>query len=121
MGKRARRRSRLFGVLPLYGAYPTIAVVRYDGDPDTFAALAESYLIRERGDGYGPGIDPPDPRLFRCVPCGWTDDYGWMLHEETGPGRGVWLGSRLTIAGHPEGPVGRNWIVPLPTGRRWRW
>lgn len=95
MGK---RRSP-FAVMPLddestFHPSRVLAVVRYDGDPDVFAALAAVWM---REEGYDEAVMPPRPRLFRWNPDP-TGYHEQVLAEAARPGRGVWLGSRLERA-----------------------
>lgn len=78
-----------------------VAVVRYDGDPDVFAALAENWL---RNEGYERPIEPPQPRLYRMNACA-DGEYAWTLGRPTRRGPGVWLGALLTLA-RPRGELG---------------
>jgi hypothetical protein len=70
------------------------AVIRYDGDPDVFTALAWRHCIQE---GIEQSVEPPEPRLYRCNPD-FTGEYSWLLHPADKPGRGVWLGAKLKTA-----------------------
>lgn len=73
-----------------------LAVVRYDGDPDVFTALAHNWLASQwrHPDDEPVAVAPPEPRLYRMNPY-QGDDYGWILGEPSRPGRGVWLGALL--------------------------
>lgn len=71
-----------------------IAVIRYDGDPDVFTALAWAYSIQESTEH---SIEPPQPRLYRCNPD-FTGEFSWLLYPAEKRGRGVWLGAELTTA-----------------------
>lgn len=87
-----------------YAPNRTVAVVRYDGDPDTFTALVLHWLLTER-DGCGDNaVLPPQPRLFR-----WNPDpsrtYAFLLADANKPGPGVWLGARVEFARDTSGPV----------------
>jgi hypothetical protein len=81
-------RSTAMRLLPL-DSDGDIAVIRYDGDPDVFTALAWAHCIREDIDY---SIKPPNPRLYRCNPDN-TGEYAWLLAEASTRGRGVWLGA----------------------------
>lgn len=73
-----------------------LAVVRYDGDPDVFTALAHQWLTGQRHYEDDPPVAvlPPEPRLYRMKPT-TSDDYGWILGEAPRPGSGVWTGALL--------------------------
>jgi hypothetical protein len=75
-----------------------VALVRYDGDPDVFAALAAAWLADN--DIHRP-IEPPKPRLYRCNPD-FTGEYGWLLGEPDRPGPGTFLGALIVTAQWPE-------------------
>ena len=79
-----------------------VGVVRYDGDPDVFTALAATWL---RQEGYEASILPPDPRLYRwnVDPTGYHPQVlGWAER----PGPGAWLGAVIECARPPgTGPV----------------
>lgn len=84
-----------FAVHKLIDCGRDVALVRYDGDPDVFTALAYQWLT-----DYGLGdrvIEPPQPRLYRMDPCN-SDDYAWTLAEANRPGRGVFTGALITLA-----------------------
>jgi hypothetical protein len=84
-----------FQVYWLSEAEPNVhAVVRYDGDPDVFAALAYKWLLLERRHEEPVAVCPPEPRLWRWNPSG-HDDPPLYLTERTRPGRGTWLGALL--------------------------
>ncbi len=71
-----------------------VAVIRYDGDPDVFTALAANWL---RYEDYDRPIEPPQPRLYRMNPC--VDyEYSWTLGRPVRRGPGVWLGALVTLA-----------------------
>lgn len=93
-------------------SYPptrNLAVIRYDGDPDVFTALAYEFL---RMEGHDTAIEPPRPRYYR-----WgfdtLDRTHQMLREASGPGRGVWLGA-LVVSARPagDGPVANRYCEP---------
>ncbi len=71
-----------------------VAVIRYDGDPDVFTALAWVHCMSEAVDH---SIEPPEPRLYRCNPD-WTGEYSWLLTPAEERGRGVWLGAKVKTA-----------------------
>jgi hypothetical protein len=83
-------KTKPYRVLPVDDEQ-TLALVRYDGDPDVFTALAWAYLIENDLDY---SIEPPEPRLFRCNPD-FTGEYSWLMAEATERGRGVFLGARV--------------------------
>lgn len=92
------RRRRPFAVYWIGDAPADVAgIVRYDGDPDVFTALATDWLRTER-DGYYDepvAICPPEPRLWRWNPNpGWAE-YPLTLTEETVRRPGTWLGSLI--------------------------
>jgi hypothetical protein len=91
-----------FGVYDLLDSEPSVALIRYDGDPDTFTALAATWLA-DRHAEYEDGdysIEPPRPRLYRFNPT--TDpDFSWSLGYPSRPGPGVFVGALLD--------VGRRW------------
>lgn len=92
-----------FGTYNLLDCEPEVALVRYDGDPDVFTALAWVWLM-EREDEYEDGhysVEPPQPRLYRMNPCA-DYEYSWTLGRPAKRGPGVFTGSVLTR--------GRNWI-----------
>lgn len=75
------------------------AVVRYDGDPDVFTALAGDW-VRNNLDGYYDApiaLCPPEPRLYRWNVAGEWGEYPLMLGESRRSGRGVWTGSLLRV------------------------
>lgn len=72
-----------------------IAVIRFDGDPDVFTALAWAHCIDE---GIEYAIAPPEPRLYRCNPD-WTREYSWLLYPAKQGGHGVWLGAKVMTSG----------------------
>lgn len=94
-----------------------VALVRYDGDPDVFAALAESWLIDQ---GIDRSSEPPAPRLYRMNAV-QSDEYGWVLGKPDKPGPGVFLGAVLTVARH-SGELGEIasfncWRIPCEAKR----
>lgn len=101
MTMRKPRRRTPFAVHPLIDCGRDVALVRYDGDEDTFTALAAAWLIDESIDR---AVEPPQPRLYRCNPT-QSDDYGWTLGKPSRPGPGTFLGAIVTLARHP-GPLG---------------
>lgn len=75
------------------------AVVRYDGDPDVFTALAGQW-VRDNLDGYYAmpiALCPPEPRLYRWNVAGGWNEYPIMLGEARRRGPGVWTGSLLRV------------------------
>jgi hypothetical protein len=91
-----------FGTYNLLDCEPDVAVIRYDGDPDVFTALAWIWLMERQGewdDGHY-SVEPPQPRLYRFNP---TDDpdYSWQLGRPTKRGPGVFTGAVLSR--------GRSW------------
>lgn len=91
-----------FGVYSLLECEPDVAVIRYDGDPDVFTALAWTWLM-DRQDEYEDGhysVEPPRPRLYRFNPTEHPD-YSWKLGHPEKRGAGVFTGSILTR--------GRSW------------
>jgi hypothetical protein len=105
----AERTRKPFGVHPLIDSEPYMAVIRYDGDPDVFAALAWAYLADRQAE-YEDGhysVEPPDPRLYRLNPT-VDPDFSWLLGRPTMPGRGTFVGAVLTR--------GRNWQCPYCFG-----
>jgi hypothetical protein len=82
----------------------TVAVVRYDGDPDVFTALVHHWLLTERANYGQQSVLPPEPRLFR-----WNPDpsrtFSYLLAKANNPGRGVWLGARVQFARDTTGPL----------------
>lgn len=111
------------------------AVVRYDGDPDVFTALAGQWM-RANLDGHYDmpiALCPPEPRLYRWNPADNWSDYPIVLGEPSRPGRGVWTGSLLRVVpvgcedcqrmrgrGHAEGCVnaGVTNLITLQFGGR---
>ncbi len=85
----------------------TVALVRYDGDPDVFTALAANWL---RYEGIEGSVEPPQPRLYRMNAC-QSDDWGWTLGEPTKPGPGVFTGALVRMA-RPREALGS----PAPSG-----
>lgn len=85
-----------------------VAVLRYDGDPDVFAAVVHRWLIRE---GHEENVLPPDPQLYR-----WRPDpsgyYGVILDTAVRRGPGVWLGSLVTFARVAHGPLAGRFCNP---------
>jgi hypothetical protein len=67
------------------------AVIRYDGDPDVFTALAWAHCITE---DIAWSVQPPEPRLYRCNPD-YTREYGWLLGLAERRGPGVWMGATV--------------------------
>lgn len=84
-----------YAAYPLLDAGRQVAVIRYDGDPDVFTALAWQWLLYN--DSCEATIEPPQPRLYRMNPSR-DPEYAWMLGRPDRPGRGVFLGAVLTIA-----------------------
>lgn len=74
------------------------AVIRYDGDPDVFTALAWAHGISE---GIDYAIQPPEPRLYRCNPDP-THEFPWLLAHAEKRGPGVWLGATLRLGRYFE-------------------
>lgn len=81
-----------------------VALVRYDGDPDVFTALAHEWLNHEGIEGRS--VEPPQPGLFRMNVCN-SDEYGWTIGRPHKPGPGVFTGAILTLARQP-GELGRE-------------
>lgn len=75
-----------------------VAVVRYSGDVDEFAALAHAWLIQTEGVFFDAAyaVAAPDLAWFRFNPER-SDEYAWQLGHATGPGRGNWRGSYLKL------------------------
>lgn len=90
-------RRRPFTVHRLIDCEPAVALVRYDGDPDVFAALAATWLAEEE---IRRPIEPPKPRLYRCNPDP-SGEYGWLLGQPTRPGPGTFLGALIELAKWP--------------------
>lgn len=99
--RKPRRNRTPFAVHRLIDCGRDVALVRYDGDEDTFTALATAWLIDE---GIDWPVDAPQPRLYRCNPV-QSDEYGWALGRPNRPGPGAFLGAVVTLARHP-GPYG---------------
>jgi len=95
-------RRRPVQVYRLFDGDPgQVAIVRYSGDPDEYTAVAHTWLADQIGDGtlvfdYPIGVVAPRPRWFRMNPYN-GDEYGWTLGLPSGPGRGNWFGSFLTV------------------------
>lgn len=89
-----------------------VALVRYDGDPDVFTALATDWV---RSEGYDRPVEPPQPRLYRMNARGHDDEYAWTLGHPKRRGPGVFLGALVTLSRHPE-PLGE--VAPHGC---WRW
>lgn len=70
------------------------AVVRYDGDPDVFTALAYEWLLRERRYEDLVAVCPPEPKFYRWNVNAY-DDPPLILADRSGPGRGTWIGALL--------------------------
>lgn len=90
-----------FAVHRLIDCGRDVAVVRYDGDPDVFTALAHNWLQYE---DYERPIEPPQPRLYRMNACS-DYEYSWTLGRPERRGPGVWLGALVTLA-RQRGPLG---------------
>lgn len=86
-----------FGTYRLLDSEPEVALIRYDGDPDVFTALAWVWLMREQEDSENGhyAVQPPQPRLYRFNPTG-DPEFDWMLGRPEKPGPGVFTGSVLT-------------------------
>jgi hypothetical protein len=95
----SNRKRAPFAVHRLLDAEPAVALVRYDGDPDVFTALAADWL---RDEGIRRPIAPPKPRLYRCNPD-FTGKYGWLLGTPDRPGPGTFLGALIELMKWPEG------------------
>lgn len=92
---------KAYAVYRLLDCEPDVALIRYDGDPDVFAALAQDWLREEYQDcDRSYSAEPPKPRLYRMNPSS-DPDYGWQLGTPAKRGPGVFLGAILT--------VGRRW------------
>jgi hypothetical protein len=91
-----------FAVHRLIDCGRDIALVRYDGDPDVFTALAAEFLYLKGIEGRT--IEAPEPGLFRMNVCN-SDEYGWAVGRPTKPGRGTFTGAILTLA--RRGELGR--------------
>lgn len=87
-------RRKPYAVHRLLDAEPDVALIRYDGDPDVFTALATNWL---RYEGYDEPIEPPQPRLYRINPC-QDYEYSWTLGRPDRRGPGVFLGAVVTLA-----------------------
>lgn len=109
---KTKERRKPFAVHRLLDAGRTVAVVRYDGDPDVFTALAGDWLLREFDEHDRP-IEPPQPRLYRMNACA-DDEYSWSLGRPVRRGPGVWLGALVTFA-RPRGELG-----PIASFGCWR-
>jgi hypothetical protein len=94
-------RRKAYAVHRLIDCDRDVAVIRYDGDPDVFTALAADWLARE---GHECSIEAPQPRLYRMNVC-QSDEWGWTLDTPSRRGRGVFLGALVTLA-RP-----RSWAV----------
>jgi len=85
-----------FGTHRLLDCEPDVALIRYDGDPDVFTALAWAWLMDEESESESGhyAVEPPRPRLYRFNP---TDDpdYSWLLGRPSKPGPGVFTGALL--------------------------
>lgn len=72
-----------------------VALVRYDGDPDVFTALAWRFLLRE---GYDSVIEPPRYTGYRCEQSAWNaDEYAWIYMERPRGQRGVFGGAEVRL------------------------
>lgn len=82
-----------YAVHVLHDADEDLALVRYDGDPDVFTALATKWLA---ANDYSYAVLPPEPRLYRCNPD-FTGEYGWLLGTPDRPGPGTFLGATIRL------------------------
>ncbi len=82
-----------FAVHRLLDADEDVALVRYDGDPDVFTALATKWLADNE---YPYAVLPPQPRLYRCNPD-FTGEYNWLLGTPERPGPGTFLGATIRL------------------------
>jgi hypothetical protein len=98
-----------FGVYDLLDDPDDIAVVRYDGDPDTFTAIVWEWMARRHGEGYADqfSVEPPQPRLYRFNPSS-DPDYAWQLGRPDRKGPGVFVGSLLTVRRRWDGSGARH-------------
>lgn len=86
--------SKPYRVHRLHDADDEIALIRYDGDPDTFTALAWRFCIDAEIED---AIQPPQPRLYRCNPD-FTGEFRWLIGMPDRRGPGTFLGSTLRLA-----------------------
>jgi len=70
-----------------------IGVLRYDGDPDVFAAAAQLAL---RAGGHTYSVMPPEYRWFRWSPDP-TGEYRQLLMPMACSARGGWQGSFVRL------------------------
>ncbi|BEL07865.1 hypothetical protein Q0Z83_060560 [Actinoplanes sichuanensis] len=91
-------RKSPFRVHQLLDGDDEIGLIRYDGDPDVFTALAWAHCINHEIDS---SIMPPTPRLYRCNPD-FTGEYGWLLGMPSKPGPGAFLGATIRTARYFE-------------------
>lgn len=92
-----KRERKPFGVYDLLDSEPEIALIRYDGDPDVFTALAWTWLMKQEDECESGhySVEPPQARLYRFNP---TDDpdYSWTIGRPAQRGPGVFTGAVLT-------------------------
>jgi hypothetical protein len=91
------RRRTPYAVHRISDADEVVALIRYDGDPDVFTALAWRFLIREAYHA-GTRIEPPMYRGYRCEQNAWNDDYAWIYMPRQLGERGVFGGSEVRLA-----------------------
>lgn len=89
-------RRKPFGTYNLLDCEPDVALVRYDGDPDVFTALAWVWLMREQADSERGhySVEAPRPRLYRFNPSA-DPDYAWQLGQPSKPGPGNFVGAMI--------------------------
>ena len=96
-----------------------IGVIRYDGDPDVFTALAWKLAIDHDCDYT---VRPPEPRLYRVNPD-TTGEFSWLLAKADRRGHGVFLGALVRYGRYMEpawmrDPLARaNWDDPEEASR----
>lgn len=98
-------------ILPMIDDSDTIAVIRYDGDPDVFTALAWAYAIEQEEDYT---LLPPEPSLYRCNPTPLDSEFSFWLGEPEKRGPGVWLGARVNRGVYRQPAYMREFIARLP-------
>lgn len=110
------RKSRTpFAVHRLIDGEPAVALVRYDGDPDVFAALAADWLRLE--DIHRP-VKPPQPRLYRCNPDP-TGEFSWTLGTPAQPGPGTFVGALIELAEWPADVCIDKWTGQQEAAHPW--
>lgn len=97
--RRGGARRRPYAALPITDDGDAVALIRYDGDPDVYTAIAWTHALT-RGHAFDDiTINPPEPGLYRISPCSPRScgDHSWHYDHASRRGPGVFTAAPLVL------------------------